>query len=541
MQRVSKIVDAQGQPIQITDSLHGDQTAQLGFIGREFENHPSSGLTPARLAAILTRGEQGELADQCDLFEDMEEKDGHIFAEMSKRKRALLGLNWQIVPPRHATAQETAAAEQLSEWLLNMGDFEDRLFDLADAIGKGYSMLEIAWSKQAGVMLPTLSHRPARWFMTDATGDRDVLLLRNEIGQGDALWPFGWVRHVHKCKSGYVGRSGLHRVLAWPFLFKNYSVRDLAEFLEIYGIPARLGTYPSGSSEEEKATLLRAVVSVGHNAAGIMPEGMMMEFKEAAKGASGPFQAMIEWCESIQSKAILGGTLSATAANTGLGSGQADVQNEVRHDLMRSDARQIAGTLTRDLLWPMLALNITGIAPGRAPRFDFITQEEEDITARATRDKLLFDMGYKLSAARVAEVYGEGYEAAASPPVGVDSSVLATKGAATDRLAAGTVGAESSALALPKVGALGEVPATDIDPTPMTAMTEQLAVDAGASIKAIVDQVAAMAVKAESLEVFRDRLLESYGDLDNSRLTRVMALAFAAADLSGRFDVSEGS
>lgn len=525
MQRVSKIVDAQGQPIQITDSLRGDQTAQLGFIGREFENHPSSGLTPARLAAILMRGEQGELADQCDLFEDMEEKDGHIFAEMSKRKRALLGLSWQIVPPRHATAQETAAAEQLSEWLLDMDDFEDHLFDLADAIGKGYSMLEIAWSEQAGVMLPSLSHRPARWFMTDATGDRDVLLLRNETGQGDALWPFGWVRHVHKCKSGYVGRSGLHRVLAWPFLFKNYSVRDLAEFLEIYGIPARLGTYPSGSSEEEKATLLRAVVSVGHNAAGIMPEGMMMEFKEAAKGASGPFQAMIEWCESIQSKAILGGTLSATAANTGLGSGQADVQNEVRHDLMRSDAQQIAGTLTRDLLWPMVALNITGIAPGRAPRFDFITQEEEDITSRATRDKLLFDMGYKLSAAKVAEVYGEGYEALVNPP-----SPPLVKGGnnAAAALAALTGEADPSALAN-----------ADIDPTPMTAYSDLLEKSAGSGIKGLVDTIRAKVDQADSLESLRDDLLSGYGELDSGELTKVMALAFATADLSGRFDVSE--
>ncbi|WP_308197178.1 phage portal protein family protein, partial [Achromobacter xylosoxidans] len=40
-------------------------------------------------------------------------------------------------------------------------------------------------------------------------------------------------------RSGYIARTGLFRVLAWPWLFKNFAVRDLAEFLEIYGLPLR--------------------------------------------------------------------------------------------------------------------------------------------------------------------------------------------------------------------------------------------------------------------------------------------------------------
>ncbi|WP_420480586.1 phage portal protein family protein [Pseudomonas aeruginosa] len=29
---------------------------------------------------------------------DMEERDAHLFAEMSKRKRAILGLDWAVAP-----------------------------------------------------------------------------------------------------------------------------------------------------------------------------------------------------------------------------------------------------------------------------------------------------------------------------------------------------------------------------------------------------------------------------------------------------------
>jgi len=511
VQRRSKILNAQGQPITVTDALTDEQTARIGYMGKEFENHPTSGLTPLKLANILQGAEHGELAAQCDLFEDMEEKDGHIFAELSKRKRALLGLKWRIDPPRDATTAEKTQAQRLSDWLSDMDDFEDHLFDMADAIGKGYSMMSIQWNTHSHDILPTLKHCPARWFTVNEQADRETLLLRTDSGAGEPLWDFGWVKHIHKSKSGYVGRSGLHRVLAWPFLFKNYSVRDLAEFLEIYGIPARLGTYPSGASEAEKMTLLRAVVSVGHNAAGIMPEGMMMDFKEAAKGASDPFQAMIEWCESTQSKAILGGTLTTTAANTGLGSGQSDVHNEVRHDLLISDARQIAGTLTRDLIWPMAALNFVGANPNRKPRFSFITADEEDITSRAQRDKILFEIGYKLSPETVNDVYGKGYQAIAAVAKG---ELAATKASANGQ-------------ALNSIEDFNQ---------PLLKEGQPVIDNMIDTIKHLLDD---SLNRGHSIEQFQNRLLSVYGDMDSDQLANIMQLGLAAADLMGRFDVNE--
>jgi phage gp29-like protein len=36
------------------------------------------------------------------------------------------------------------------------------------------------------------------------------------------------------------------------FLFKNYGIRDVMEFLETYGLPSKIGKYPSGATEKEK-------------------------------------------------------------------------------------------------------------------------------------------------------------------------------------------------------------------------------------------------------------------------------------------------
>jgi len=496
--------------------LDQEQTARIAALRHDFADHPSRGLTPARLAQILDDAEGGDLTAQCDLFEDMEEKDPHIFTELAKRKRVLLGLDWTLEPPRDATAAERKAAEAVTEWLGDLENFEDLLFDLADAIGKSYSCVELAWRREGVLLLPTPTWRPPRWFQ--ARGDE--ILLRTDDGRGEALWPFGWITHVHKAKSGYIARGGLHRVLAWPFLFKNYSIRDLAEFLEIYGIPARIGTYPAGASEQEKATLLQAVMSVGHHAAGIMPEGMMLEFKEAAQGASDPFQAMIDWCERSQSKAILGGTLTTSAQNTGLGSNLGDVHNEVRHDLMVSDARQIAGTLSRDLVWPLVALNIPGIERGRAPRFKFHTREPEDLKLYADALPKFAGMGMAIPRAWAHERLQIPMAEEGEPVLSADSAPPAQAPAATAAASAGHACCTAT-----------------VEPDEIDRLGEQLQRQTQPAIDAILEQIKGELAAASSLEDFQERLLRRYAGIEAIDLADTLALAFSVAELAGRFEV----
>jgi phage gp29-like protein len=168
---------------------------------------------------------------------------------------------------------------------------------------------------------------------------------------------------------------GLHRALAFPYLFKHYGVNDLAEFLEIYGLPMRLGTYPNGASDNEKRKLAQAVAAIGHSAAGIIPEGQKIEFVEAAKGTGEPFKTMMDWCESTQSKVILGGTLTSQADGKSSTNALGNVHNEVRHDLLVSDAMQIASSLSRFI---KLICQVNGWQ-GRTPKFVFDTNESEDL------------------------------------------------------------------------------------------------------------------------------------------------------------------
>lgn len=259
---MGKIVDLDGKPFDFDPDL---QTAVLDIpqIANRFIEHPASGITPNRAAQCLRAAEQGDLMAQSDLAADIEEKDTHLFAELSKRRLAIQSVPWSILPPSNATAQEKKDAEMLDEYLHGADWFDAMLFDATDAILKGYSCQEIEWGRIGrAFVVNKVIWRDAAHFCLNPQ-DFSELRLRDGSVEGVPFQPFGWIVHQARSRTGYAGAQGLVRTLVWPFIFKNYSVRDLAEFLEVYGLPMKVGKYPAGATREQKAALMRAVMEIG--------------------------------------------------------------------------------------------------------------------------------------------------------------------------------------------------------------------------------------------------------------------------------------
>lgn len=532
---MAKILGPDGLPIT-TEALSEPQTSHYSHLQRELQTHPTRGLTPSKLASILDQAEQGDLLAQFDLYEDMEEKDGHIAAELGKRRRALL-VDWSVVPPDNPTPAEKRNAELLAELVGEIADFEDVLFDVTDAIGKGFSCCEIEWHKPGKYWVPkTITHRPQSWF-TVHRGYRQQLRLRSNTTVdgivGEPLQTFGWITHVHKAKSGYLERTAMFRQLVWPYLFKNYSVGDLAEFLEIYGIPVRIGKYPSGASEKEKMTLLRALVGIGHNAAGIIPAGMELDFLDAATGDPKAFELMLNWCERTQSKVILGGTLTSGADGKSSTNALGNVHNEVRKDLRDSDIKQMCSTITRDLLYPLAALN--GLAPDgmrRCPVFRLDVGETEDMTAYAEALPKLVDIGVQIPVQWAQEKLGIPQPEAGEPVLQATSPAIWRQG-----LAATTGRVPFPGHLWGVAAAAGQLPAGQLPPSPQTAMQPQLAANIKAPAAAWVDKIRELVSQATSLEQIRDGIAALDPNMSLDDYAAAMAEALAAAHLAGRYEV----
>jgi len=500
----------------------GGGRAQIGWLPREFAEHPSKGLTPAKLYAILSEAESGHLKAQHDLFADMEEKDAQIAADMGKRKLSLAGLEWQIAPPDQPNRIEKKAAAQADEVFRSL-EVEDLLIDLADGIGHGWVNLEIPWTRDG--LTRAFSQpvwRPHGWFQIDTQTDQNILRLRDGSGAGEELWPLGWVRHIHKAKSGYITRLGLYRSIVWPYLFKNYALGDLAELLDILGIPARLGTYPRGASEAEKATLLSAVAQLGRKAAGIIPEGMAIEYLEAARATGEPYTIMLDWCERVMSKAVLGGTLT-TGTEQGSGAyALGRVHERGLQELVASDARQISASITRDLVWPLAALNYGIQDRTRSPRFVLDTSEAEDSEMLSKSRPVFVSLGARIPRWWLHEKTG-------IPEAAESEEILEASAPVTPEPAADDPEAE------PKDDAplTAKLATTRDEPDAVDAMVDQLGRDASPLVDAMLAAVRRELVAAPSLEAARDRLEALYPELNRTNLSDLFASAFVAAELSG--------
>lgn len=510
MAAAARVFTPSGDPVNPSE-LSTPQTADRVALHREFQGHPSRGLTPSRLASISDAAEQGDITAQYELYEDMEEKDAHIMSEMSKRRRAITGLDWNIVPPRDPSKAERHAAEELREVMSGLDDLEETLFDTTDAIGKGFACLEIEWRRASGFWLPkSIQHRPQTWFQLKR-GYQQEIRLRGP-NEGEALQPFGWIVHTHKAKSGWLERSALFRVLMWPYLFKNYSVGDLAEFLEIYGIPLRVGKYPSGATEKEKLTLMRALASIGHNAAGIVPQGMEMEFHDAATGDPGAFKLMMEWCDKAQSKAILGGTLTSQADGASSTNALGNVHNEVRKELVIADAGQINKTLTRDLVYPIAVLNGLCTEPDRCPRFEFDTNEPEDTKAFSESVPVLVDMGFRIGRQWAQERVG-------IPEPDTDDILKPSRTNANN---------EPLAMATAALNQQHQQPQT---------LSQQLDDQLQRHTDGWINQIRTLVDGAHSLDEIRDGLTALLPDMSLDQYADLMAEALRLAELTGRDDL----
>lgn len=528
------ILDIWGNPIERAQ-LQEPQTARLSQLHTEYENHPSRGLTPSKLAKILQDAEQGDLVAQHELFQDMEEKDGHLFSVVQTRRLALQQLDFEVKPPRNASKQEQMAADYAADMLQSVGDVADVLFDMTDGIGHGFAALELGWARQGRELLPVkATHRPQAWFKTASSGlDRNQLRLRDNSADGAALWPFGWVLHQHRARSGYIARAGLFRVLAWPFLFKNYAVRDLAEFLEIYGLPLRVGTFGPSATKEDKAALLRAVVGIGHDAAAIIPEGMLIEFKEAAKGDNKTFDAMINLMEQTMSKAVLGGTLTSGEGQHGT-QALGNVHNELRQDLRDADARQLQNTLTQQLIYPILAVNKGLEDVSRCPRLVFDVLEAEDLALYADAVPKLVGVGMRIPA-------GWAHDKLKIPQPVDDEPVLAVASTPATPTGDGEPGATAASQArhqLPAAGVAalraGSGEPAELDD--LDALANEMLGSWQETAGEVVQPILAALDNAASLEEFRIVLEEHLATLNPDSLAQMLAKGQFAARVWGRMN-----
>jgi phage gp29-like protein len=518
------LYDPHGNKIDRGKLKEEESAPSLRSIRQVISGSPSAGLTPQRLANIFKAADHGDPHAQCELFEDMEEKDLHLSSIMGTRKRAVTGLEIRVEAPDNANAREKQAAELAQEHLANIPDLPEKLVDVLDAIGKGYSVTEIIWAiHRQEAIIEDLCWREPKWFRFDQESMSELRLLDLGYVDGKPLTPYKYITHIHKAKSGIAVRGGILRPCAWMYLFKNYDFKDWVTFAEIYAQPLRVGKYPTSASENEKDVLLQAVANMGTDAAAIIPDSMLIEFIEAGgkTGSTDLYERLARFCDEQMSKGVLGQTSSTDAMAGGLGSGQANLHGDVRHDLLKSDARQLSGTLSRDLTRPLIDLNMGPV--DRYPKVKVIIEEPEDMKELADNTKTLHDMGLPISKLWLYKKFnipepeqGEAVLGASTqPPAG-------TRPVATGKTAANAQQAGN---------------AVNISDNPSDIAAERMVSASDPAIGDWLTTIESMLANAESLPQFREMLLAAFSNLPDAKLAGVLEQGSIAIQAAGRFDL----
>lgn len=535
-EKIKTLVGVKTEPTQTDEAM-------VTANGRVLSDHPSNRITPSKLKSILEDAENGDITAQHELFMDIEEQDSAIGANIQTRKRAILTLDWRIAEPRNAKPAEEKLQTEIDELFYQYPNLENLLMDMMDAVGHGFSALEIEWKLENGKYIPhNFIPRPQSWFKLDKN---DNLLLKTPNNpMGETLRPFGWVVHSHKSRSVQLARMGLFRTLAWLYMFKHYSVRDFAEFLELYGMPIRIGKYGAGATNEEKRTLLRALAQIGHNAAGIMPDSMTIELHNAANTGAGsgnnPFLQMVDWCEKSIARLILGQTLTSGADGKSSTNALGNVHNEVRRDLLVSDAKQVAQTITQQIILPYLQINVDpNIALHRVPYFEFDTKKYDDLSTFADAIPKLVSIGVQIPEkwtrdklgipeAQDGEVVLKAVQSDFNPDLKTPGKSTALSANVVGCQCAGCLG-KGAHVALSAANK-GETEQDLLD----NSLNEALnVIDFNRQLDPVVRQLVVALTTCNTYEEASDKLAEIYPDLDNVEHQRYLIQAVFLSELLG--------
>ncbi len=366
----------------------------VGNINDKYSEYPSNGLNPRRLARIFREADQGDVMSQMELFEEIEEKDAHIFSQLQTRKQAVTGLDWTI-QPGGVTDFDKEIALFVANVLKRIPRLRDTMLDILDAIGKGISICEIDWDidKNGNCIIKDIEWvHPKKLYWDYETDAMKIRIM--EYPSGISLPENKFVVHKYKAKSGHPSRAGILRIAAWMYLFKNYDIKDWVAFCEIYGMPLRLGKYNASASKEDKGALAEAIINLGTDAAGIIPDTSTIEFIESNKTTSADiYEQLARYCDEQTSKAIVGQTLTADSGGGSYAQGK--VHADVRHDLTVADAQALAETINECIIQPLVLYNFGDDAD--CPVIQFDCKAPEDLKETVEIYKMLAcDMRVKI-------------------------------------------------------------------------------------------------------------------------------------------------
>lgn len=357
-------------------------------------------LSPTVLASILNDIKCGYIPKEyLEVASDIELKDTHYRSVLNTRKLAVTSLDIKVIATSDDEKNlEIAKAVERDIVKNETAGIYSLIFDMLDAIAKGFSVNEIIWESKNNVWRPReYKFRYAGFFRYDNLGEK-LKLIDPYTSELYDLPENKFIIHQPKNHSGAQILSGLAIPCLFYFMLKYYDITSWAAFIDRFGYPLRLGKYSPKATEDDINTLRRAVASIGSDFGAVIPESAMLEIIESktTQSTSDTYEKLAQFVNKEISKLVLGQTMTS---EEGASYSQAQVHNEVRGDIAKSDIRQIMETLNSQLIVPYCKFNFGELET--YPKLELFKPDIDNIELIINAVANLSDKGLKVKASEI--------------------------------------------------------------------------------------------------------------------------------------------
>lgn len=375
---------------------------------------------------ILRSNPDNSICGIYELYNEMEDKDAHLFSVLQTRKLGVLSRSRKILPANNSQ-KALSVANFVQSVIDRIDNFDEDLFQLLDALAKGFSVLEIIWQVRSGkVTISKLKSRYQGRFCFDS--QNNLILLDN------TRFPFGvlaYSSHSQSHSAAVISSassnaailpqrkfliftfnstnenpygSGLCCKAYWYYWFKKNNLKFWVIFNEKFGSPTVVGKYKPGTSQEERKKLMEVIESLQNDTGVTIPENVMIEFLEARRtGSINSYKDLADWCNDEISKIVLGETLTTSEGRRSGSLALGKVHENVRNEYIEFDAKSLMGIINNQLIPYIVYFNFGPDVP--LPKMIIDTSEDEDPERDISIDKQLINLGLPIPTSYFYEKY----------------------------------------------------------------------------------------------------------------------------------------
>lgn len=465
--------------------------------------------------SILSERLSGDVNAYRDLLTDTT-----VIGTWTQRQTALTRLERQVIPADPDNKADVEAAEFIEAQLKRV-NIDSVLKAMHWGVYYGHAVGEAMWGIEDGkVVLDNILVRDRALFKFNA--QRELVFTGNDaetVMPAHKFWSFTTGGDTTDNPYGL----GLAHFLFWPVLFKKSNVRFwlLGNEKMATSVPHVQYDAKAKDPEGERRKALTAGISLKNGSAIATAKGTMVELLDGVSGTN-DYHTLCKYMDEAIALVTLGQVMTSQAVG---GQYKAEVQNEVKDDIIKADADLLCASLNNSLVKWLSEWNFPNATP---PKVWLLTQDEVDQQAVSTTFANIAKLGYRPTLDHVTDTLGGEWEVmptitAPNQPTQPLPSDEEDEADTSDDYAETDESAEPAKVGLDRID--------NIINQAEEALADQQ-IDWLDAIRAQLDN-------AESLEAFRDMLDALIDDLTFEQYAAVFADASIAAKLAGMAQVVE--